>query len=966
MTWKIYTFSVLLLSMMLLAFSASAAPSVSFPEAILAGQDLTGTVSWEGSSNVCIEISCMNEVLSLQYYGGENITIEEKNFPSAGTYELQIWPQQMEKTEENVTVCHVEVTGERLPGPVLNTSLYTAYAGSWYLFEAVLAGAEEYRYTYSDEEGYEESRSSCSASGDETTAIYLWPGYYHTMKLSVSGRIGDRYTAYTTVTIPVVYHGDLPELQIDVQEEYVLGRDVHVTVAGCQAESYSFSLYRKNENSEEIYVDSFTSESSSFTIPENEFTEAGEYILYCTASSYGWRDSYNQAAFSVNGQRPEAPQVTCEAEKLVGGFAFPFSFSAPGATGFRYILASSNGDLSYVQSSDGAAQAEIRMPQGVSEDTLDVWAEIGGIWSENASYVLDISEYFGSLPAPVIHVPDTLPIGQDFKGWIETVDGKRVSYMIYKVDTTAKEWVWDGDYFPEKGEVVLADEDAFMEPGIYQLECNVYEYGWEVGQAVKNIEVTGNRPDAPMITFADQVTYVGDPVHATLTANGATAFEYDFSGYNRIVEADNECLVDVYADREVFYTDCAFSARAKIDGVWSNWATQKVNIQSLGEIAAPVITPERDFVWGEDLTFTFSEVPYASYYAIELRNYLDYSEWGYWGRITTAVEDDANSTVTIPFDKYQSGMPGRWEIIVEAYSDKYETSQTGTLEFTLEGEATEENTEPEVKYSPEMLYPGDQVTITVSHPKATAFEITLRGENPVTVPAENGTAVYQTTVQYGDDEVNLWVLQEGKRLFEHTFWLDIGYKERITVPCIDLPVTISAGEKVSFVIPEIQDASGYDFRLFYLDRIHVYTVTNAAPGPFEMDYVFTKPGKYYLYFRPLIKDAQISGGVTSFTVIQPTYSDFGTADMILPENLLAIREEAFLGTDAQKVLVPDGCKEIGARAFADSSLKAVSLPASVVSLGENAFPAHVWVYAPRGSTVYTLARQAGYIVIPSD
>ena len=50
----------------------------------------------------------------------------------------------------------------------------------------------------------------------------------------------------------------------------------------------------------------------------------------------------------------------------------------------------------------------------------------------------------------------------------------------------------------------------------------------------------------------------------------------------------------------------------------------------------------------------------------------------------------------------------------------------------------------------------------------------------------------------------------------------------------------------------------------------------------------------------------------------------------LPESLQIIEEEAFYGsTSLEKVILPYGIKEIGAKAFASSTLKEINLPESV-------------------------------------
>ena len=62
------------------------------------------------------------------------------------------------------------------------------------------------------------------------------------------------------------------------------------------------------------------------------------------------------------------------------------------------------------------------------------------------------------------------------------------------------------------------------------------------------------------------------------------------------------------------------------------------------------------------------------------------------------------------------------------------------------------------------------------------------------------------------------------------------------------------------------------------------------------------------------------------------------ATMMLPGDLRTIEEEAFAGdTSLDEVVVPEGVQRIKSRAFADSSLKAISLPSTLRSLADDAF-----------------------------
>ena len=76
-----------------------------------------------------------------------------------------------------------------------------------------------------------------------------------------------------------------------------------------------------------------------------------------------------------------------------------------------------------------------------------------------------------------------------------------------------------------------------------------------------------------------------------------------------------------------------------------------------------------------------------------------------------------------------------------------------------------------------------------------------------------------------------------------------------------------------------------------------------------------------------------------FSILVLTAISFAHADTLqLPHGLKRIEEEAFYGdTSLDEVVIPNGVTYIGPRAFANSSLKYITLPASLTSIADDAF-----------------------------
>ena len=109
--------------------------------------------------------------------------------------------------------------------------------------------------------------------------------------------------------------------------------------------------------------------------------------------------------------------------------------------------------------------------------------------------------------------------------------------------------------------------------------------------------------------------------------------------------------------------------------------------------------------------------------------------------------------------------------------------------------------------------------------------------------------------------------------------------------------------------------------------------------------------------------------IATIVVVALLMSSLGAASacaegIVLPAALTVIEEEAFFGTPALgRVTLPEGIREIRARAFADSGLTAIDLPASITYIAEDAFDGAPLseVTAIPGTYAYDWAVAHGYI-----
>ena len=68
----------------------------------------------------------------------------------------------------------------------------------------------------------------------------------------------------------------------------------------------------------------------------------------------------------------------------------------------------------------------------------------------------------------------------------------------------------------------------------------------------------------------------------------------------------------------------------------------------------------------------------------------------------------------------------------------------------------------------------------------------------------------------------------------------------------------------------------------------------------------------------------------------PSIQDLSLID--LPQNIIQIEAEAFVGVSCQAIIIPNGCTTIGKKAFAENdNLLYVHIPATVTSIADDAF-----------------------------
>ena len=129
----------------------------------------------------------------------------------------------------------------------------------------------------------------------------------------------------------------------------------------------------------------------------------------------------------------------------------------------------------------------------------------------------------------------------------------------------------------------------------------------------------------------------------------------------------------------------------------------------------------------------------------------------------------------------------------------------------------------------------------------------------------------------------------------------------------------------------------YDDRFSSTDEGLMYA---SQPGIYDLD-VSVRCGNLYWVESRTIYVTREDG-----TLPEASYVSQASHVLTLPASLTVLDAEAFYGTSAEKAVLPENCTTIGEKAFGHAAnLKEINLPASLVSIADNAFEGCGTVFA---------------------
>lgn len=607
----------------------------------------------------------------------------------------------------------------------------------------------------------------------------------------------------------------------------------------------------------------------------------------------------------------------------------------------------------------------------------------------------------------ILDIPSVIPLGSDIDGSFTPSEGAE-NYTIH-LHYCPDEWYFQGEIHvtsdQEDYNHFHYDTNQLSEPGRYRVAIYANAYGMEYAETQKYFyvseETLENNISVSINGETGEVTLPAQTIiPVKISAPGATAIRLiNPDGYWRCwagseLDENGEYTYMDTADSGTYY----YMAQAcydqgynwnELDPYSFDWDNATLHwtgvsneltvcVTSQGTSSGSVFHTESSIVRGQPIHVTLEEV----YDAQQITVYLTTPE-GDWHTIVFD-RNEKHHTTPISFAFPSADLwEGTWGINVITSKPGYNSVTT-----SHEIEITNPDEGQFIVDVQEEIFDQTDFFISAYEPNASSLTLYVRhAENGAVLhewPWEgNNMSITNCQVEAGDWEIIVvahYQDEQGNQLQEdrvsETFYRTANYIGETEEPVIHLPAVIYADSDLSFSVSGLEQVVGngyWEIRVKNQDHLNdqgewseiAYWNANTEPGLSEF---FTVP-------HSLLEDGchyEVSVWVDPSGcpgISQEATFEVGAngAELVLPDDLLTIDEEAFAGTGAVTVRVPSGVKTIRSRAFAECEhLKNVYLPASVSTIADDAFESTVTIYAPAGSPAEAYARRRSLSFVAVD
>lgn len=528
---------------------------------------------------------------------------------------------------------------------------------------------------------------------------------------AVAKRFDGSWTKSAAVSLVISSKGTADPIGLTVPEEHPQWKELTAVLAEPLPDGARLSIDLRYYDEEDeywtwwssTYVESCSEDNTAWLFSGEVFTEPGRYRLEVITEIPGYYDSEEWIyEFTVTEmQQPDAPAVTIVSETVWYDAPFTFTVAAEGADVFNYRIAYGEsgwyGDTNADADENGTAQIEASASpyHGLEPFVLEVRARINGAWSKWGTAAVEPQ---GTIMDPVavtgikdIQVGESLPLeftlpeeAAGFHWWL---------YRAAESEQESDECIYsENGYYTTQTVQMTLDEGIFSGDGTYYLatqadgETGCHYYGTYTEHA--RFTVTGTRLPGPQVTLeglaeGQEEILVNQEVTFTAWLEGAAAYECRWR--NSVNNVSMELAEDgkgIY--RHAFEND-DFSdwieCRAKVDGVWTEWASLAFTVAKGIQLPVPDFSGLRkEWTIGEALVIpvTGQGVRELELCVYKSNEYGDYT--GFVGRFRSE-----NGSLTVPEAEF--GEEGYFYITgvyrgLAGYADSETSSDRYVLHFT--------------------------------------------------------------------------------------------------------------------------------------------------------------------------------------------------------------------------------------------------------------------------------------------
>ncbi|MBR4081432.1 MAG: hypothetical protein IKK21_06580, partial [Clostridia bacterium] len=462
-------------------------------------------------------------------------------------------------------------------------------------------------------------------SGSEAMGWGELPSTDYSIRIRASVLMGNVWSDFATVTLPVMEHETLGQTTITAPETVANGTDMVVRFAPVEhAETYDINVCT-TLNGEAVYYVGPAQPDTDYTIP-GYVMAAGSYRIVVCASSSEYGSSTTEAFLTVTGTRPAAPSVTCDSDAAWVGGTLGFAVDAADTQDvYAEVVTESLGSATL--SGSGSAWS-YTIPSWYAGETVTFRFSVkrDGVWSQWTTFEWEVLEE-KPLEAPTLTCPETIKAGADLTITFGEVAGA-YGYVVricagYTEGVILEDADWIVSRYPGvAGTFTVDGYDTYLAEGTYTVVVGVYHEKGDAFRAAR-LEVTAStRPAKPTVTVNKTQVLPGEKYAFTITTSGAELGRYqvrynDGSGRSGALTLLDDVTVwesSYGQEKECTYTFCVYA-----DGVWSEWSDPIV-VSVSNTIPAPEITMPASFALGRDVVVNVGAVENAVRYRARVYN----------------------------------------------------------------------------------------------------------------------------------------------------------------------------------------------------------------------------------------------------------------------------------------------------------------------------------------------------------